>query len=479
MDWKLYEEAYRRGILPPDKIPLYEEAMARGLVDNKKRPQQDENLEWSDVPGKAIDNFLPSAGRVVDDVLEAVTSPIETGKALGKTVIGAIPGLRDVVPDDWQAKEHADAVFDYFGDRYGSLDGFKGALAYDPAGILADLSTVFTGGAGALRGVAKGATVANKAGAAANIGKAANVASKLGTVTDPLTMGLKGLGWGADALYAPNGVAGRLYQSALKPSTAMPITDRNRLISTGLKERIVPTPKGFEKARGVVEKIGSDIDAKIAAAAAEGKTIDTVNIANDVYGDMDKLFSAQVSPTADRADVFNTVLDFQDNHPATLTVPEAHELKKGTYRVLKDKAYSGELKSATTETQKALARELKEQIEQAVPGIKELNARQGAVLELIDPIERAAGRTGNWNLLSMPGIISGAVVGGGNPMAGAAVTGLTSAARSAPLKSNLAFALDSGAIPRNFHRIGVGGYGASRIQQTYEDLFPLLGSGRQ
>ena len=473
MDWKLYQEAYRRGILPPDKIPLYEEAMARGLVDGQKKYQQGEKLSWSDVPGKAMDNFLPSAGRVIDDTIDAITSPIETGKAVGKTIIGAVPGLRDVVPEDWQAAEHTDALLDYFGDRYGSLDGFKGALAYDPAGVIADASTFFTGGAGALRGVAKGASVANKASAAAKLGRAADVAGRLGLATDPLAMGLKGVGWGADALYGPNGVAGRLYQSALKPSTAMPITDRNRLISTGLKERIVPTPKGFEKARGVIEKIGSDIDAKIAAAAAEGKTIDAVKIANDVYGDMDKLFSTQVAPSADRAAVFDTVLDFQEGHPGTLTIPEAHNLKKGTYRVLKDKAYRGELKSATTETQKALARGLKEQVEQAVPGVKELNARQGALLELIDPLERAAGRTGNWNMLSMPGLISGATVSTVNPAAGVALTGLTSAARSAPLKAHLAFALDSGDIPRKLHNLGVAGYGGGRLQQTYEDFFPF------
>ena len=85
MDWKLYQEAYRRGILPPDKIPLYEEAMARGLVDGQKKYQQGEKLSWSDVPGKAMDNFLPSAGRVIDDTIDAITSPIETGKAVGKT----------------------------------------------------------------------------------------------------------------------------------------------------------------------------------------------------------------------------------------------------------------------------------------------------------------------------------------------------------------------------------------------------------
>ena len=473
MDWKLYQEAYRRGILPPDKIPLYEEAMARGLVDGQKKYQQGEKLSWSDVPGKAMDNFLPSAGRVIDDTIDAITSPIETGKAVGKTIIGAVPGLRDVVPEDWQAAEHTDALLDYFGDRYGSLDGFKGALAYDPAGVIADASTFFTGGAGALRGVAKGASVANKASAAAKLGRAADVAGRLGLATDPLAMGLKGVGWGADALAGPNGIAGRLYQSALKPPTTMPISDRNRLIKTGLAEKIVPTPKGFEKARGLVRDIGTDIDAKIAEAAAQGKTIDAVRLANDVYGDMDRLFSTQVAPSADRAAVFDTVLDFQEGHPGTLTIPKAHNLKKGTYRVLKDKAYRGELKSATTETQKALARGLKEQVEQAVPGVKELNARQGALLELIDPLERAVGRTGNWNMLSMPGLISGATVSTVNPAAGVALTGLTSAARSAPLKAHLAFALDSGDIPRKLHNLGVAGYGGGRLQQTYEDFFPF------
>ena len=73
----------------------------------------------------------------------------------------------------------------------------------------------------------------------------------------------------------------------------------------------------------------------------------------------------------------------------------------------------------------------------------------------------------------MPGLISGATVSTVNPAAGVALTGLTSAARSAPLKAHLAFALDSGDIPRKLHNLGVAGYGGGRLQQTYEDFFPF------
>jgi hypothetical protein len=79
------------------------------------------------------------------------------------------------------------------------------------------------------------------------------------------------------------------------------------------------------------------------------------------------------------------------NHPLLtgneIPVKLAQELKQGTYKALKDKAY-GELKSADIEAQKALAFGLKEEIAKAIPEVQPLNTRESAMLNALSLTER-------------------------------------------------------------------------------------------
>jgi len=78
-----------------------------------------------------------------------------------------------------------------------------------------------------------------------------------------------------------------------------------------------------------------------------------------------------------------------------IPVQLAQELKKGTYQVLKGKY--GEVGSAATEAQKALARGLKEGIADAVPQVAGLNARESALLKTLGVAERRALMDANKN----------------------------------------------------------------------------------
>jgi hypothetical protein len=93
-----------------------------------------------------------------------------------------------------------DALAGLYKQRYGTMDGFKEAIANDPASVLLDLSTV-AGGAGALAG---------KLGAT-------NAATKLNTlsdVTNPISQGAKVIGKGVDAVA---GGANNAYLSFTRP----------------------------------------------------------------------------------------------------------------------------------------------------------------------------------------------------------------------------------------------------------------------
>lgn len=127
---------------------------------------------WSDVPGEALANLPASAGKFVGSLYEAVTSPVQTTKGLLDLAAG---GLRNITPDavvkfvdqfdtnpnaTQRAVDTANAVGGEYAKRYGSVEGFKDALATDPVGVLSDFSTLLSGGATATAKVAPAASKA-------------------------------------------------------------------------------------------------------------------------------------------------------------------------------------------------------------------------------------------------------------------------------------------------------------------------------
>jgi hypothetical protein len=132
----------------------------------------DAPLNWSDVPMQAAMNAPGSAYQFGADIAHAVAHPIETGgniASVGKGLMqktGLMSGT-DAIPA-------ADAVYQFYVDRYGSAEGLKRALAKDPVGVLGDLSTVLSGGGG---------LAAKLPGLAGRVGE---IAATAGRITDPL-----------------------------------------------------------------------------------------------------------------------------------------------------------------------------------------------------------------------------------------------------------------------------------------------------
>jgi hypothetical protein len=98
---------------------------------------------WADVAGQAADNLLPSAQRFGSDIWNAVTDPRQTARSLKNVVFGAAEKL---VPGEHPHEKYANAVGQFFANRYGGMDAFKKTLAEDPVGVAADLATVLSGG---------------------------------------------------------------------------------------------------------------------------------------------------------------------------------------------------------------------------------------------------------------------------------------------------------------------------------------------
>jgi muramidase (phage lysozyme) len=126
-----------------------------------------------EVAGEAITNFPRSAVKYGKELYEAVTNPIETAKNIGMVAAG---GLKNITPEVVQrfissiAKEPgqidqavamANAVGGEYAKRYGTLEGFKQAVASDPVSVLGDLSLMMTGG-GSVAAKVPGLTQAGK-----------------------------------------------------------------------------------------------------------------------------------------------------------------------------------------------------------------------------------------------------------------------------------------------------------------------------
>lgn len=141
---------------------------------------------WSEVPGQAVRNALPSFGHMIGGLYEAVTSPVQTAKSALDIAAG---GLRAAVPEgvrnfidrldanpeaQQRIAQMASAAGGMIKERYGSEENIRRTLATDPVGVAGDLSMLFSGG-GTLAARAPGV-----------VGQVGGVVARVGSTIDPL-----------------------------------------------------------------------------------------------------------------------------------------------------------------------------------------------------------------------------------------------------------------------------------------------------
>jgi hypothetical protein len=242
-----------------------------------------------------------------------------------------------------------------------------------------------------------------------------------GEVAMLATMGLKPKS-GFPGKY-PGSLAERMYQSALKPSTANPARAA-RVSATGLAEHIPVSETGAAKIGALVNELNAAINSKIQAGASRGVTVDPRAVAART-AQLEDRFRTQVTPAADLADIAAARDEFLKTYPEPIPATRAQAVKVGTYRQLQ-KSY-GKLSGAAIESQKALARGIKEELASQFPEITDLNAREGRLLDLQPALEKAVARIQNRNLISLGGRVASA---GAGPMAALAGGDLGTAALS-------------------------------------------------
>jgi hypothetical protein len=165
-----------------------EEFEFRKRYEMEQRPSA-KPLSWKDVPLEAVKNFVPSTASMIGDIVNAISSPVQTLSGVSDLLQS---GLSNVIPQSMQdprampaiqrGSQSGTAIGDFYAKRYGTEEGFKQAIAKDPAGVMADLSTVLSGGSML---ASKAPTVSSALSRAANM-------------VDPLVLTAKGVGKVAD-----------------------------------------------------------------------------------------------------------------------------------------------------------------------------------------------------------------------------------------------------------------------------------------
>lgn len=342
-----------------------------------------ETKSWGDVPMEALKNTPKSAANFVGGIYQAVRHPLDTVEnvadlaaggfynAMPKIVQRGIDAIEVNPAAQQRAIGKADVVGQAYKDRYGSMEGVKNTLSTDPVGVASDVSTVL--------GV----------GAAVTPGKLSAALSKASNLTNPLSIaGAAGGGISAATKPTRTAIAESLMQSAVKPTIAqLKSGDAAVAVKTLLNTGINPTKGGVEKLKTLIGDTNDQIGGLISGSAATVDKNKVMNALDDVRGK----FTKQVSPASDLNAIEGVKAGFEA-HPmlqgGDIPVQLAQQLKQGTYSVLSKKY--GQLGSAETEAQKALARGLKEGVAEAVPEVAALNAKESALIETLGVTERRA-----------------------------------------------------------------------------------------
>ena len=368
-------------------------ALVGGPQDDVMIQVEPEDLEWRDVLTGAVKSLPASGYEFGKNIATALIHPVQTGKALGKTAMGVGQKL---IPGEQEEEQYIDALIKDFKEAYGSVEGFKRTIAEDPVRVLADIASVIT-----LAGTAvRGAGTVSRVGKIAGIGKAV---SKAGISLEPTAVAAKLISQPFKLI--PEKVPIHLYQSAVKFGTTLPIKERVAVARTAVsaKNQIMPTVKGLTKLRRMIDDYNETIGKIIDESTKKGEQI---NIGR-FYAGLDKIKDKIKATSDEPLKVESAFKNIKKQWKEAIktgplrTPDEAQKLKQRIYRELQSYYEKHKATPAKTEIRKAIARNARKLIEEIIPEIKQLNQKEGALIELWDAVESKASRITNRDIISI------------------------------------------------------------------------------
>ena len=256
-----------------------------------------------------------------------------------------------------------------------------------------------------------------------------------------------------------------LYESALKIPPSVPKDIRDQAVKTGIAGKYTPNEKQLARLQSDIDGINKQISSAIDQLGKEGKRVDTAEVLKRV----DKLkdfYKNAPDPTPylkQLEDIKKGVLDYRGK---SIPTNEAQKIKQTIYQL--NKKHYGEMKGLEVESNKAIARGLKEEIVKQNPQIGELNAKDSALINLEEVLERAVNRIRNYDVIRLGDTVAAGVGAAAGGPIGAATTGMFKRAIEAPeVKARIAFALSKAGRQLKTRRLP--SYSAGKVAMTQND----------
>ena len=375
----------------PAKNQMYN---SREEYINAKNPTEkvDRNSEFDFDASKMVDNFIPSLKKEGAEIFNAITSPLETGESIFNMIAGGVQKLDPTGILGNNKEKYAEAIADYYAEKYGSFNAFKRELQSNPAGVLGDGSMFITGGAG----VAK---LGAKLGATGNIvSKGADAVGKAGASIDPFNLALNvpltGAGQ-AIGTFTKDTLAPSLYESSLKPSANALKSRRDRAVQTGLNEKLPINRKSAIYINDTIADLGKKVDEIIESSDASipveklFETFDSLVDEFNVVGDVNS--KGNLAEIAKLRDKFEASLQNKRN----LSASEFQKIKK----IYANQADYNKVNQQGTRVDESFYREIagnaREAVSDAIPAVKAGNKRMTDLFNLDEFLSPRVGVLGN------------------------------------------------------------------------------------
>jgi len=419
------------------------------------------NQEYDFDTGTMVSNIPKSAREFASNIAQPFLHPVDTAENVGNLGKGVIDKLARIMvaalPNDFveagnqlnnwlvdiglpmkrvaenkedmqfENEKYADAMGQFFKDRYGTMANFKKTAMKDPVGVLADASMVLTSG---------GAVVSKLPG----LNKVGQVVQKAGMAVEPLNAAKNAIVTGiAKATSKSKPV--EWFESSAKFSTTFPKAKRQSMAKTALDHGIVPTAKGLDKLDALVSDLNNRITVLIDDATKAGKTIPKKAIYRHLKEARQKIGGVRSGADKNLTQINKVAKEFnlqlQKIKKSKLTPNELQEIKTSFYDDINFDAKQLRSQKGVDAGRKAIARAAKESIE-GVADVKGVNKQIGDLLELKKPLGKASGRIENRDIIGIgPPIKIGAAGAAGGDI-GAGVGLLASIFENPHVKARMA-----------------------------------------
>lgn len=193
----------------------------------------------------------------------------------------------------------------------------------------------------------------------------------------------------------------RIFETAMKPSTALSAVERANAVKTALREGISLTNGGLRKLESKIDELEKSLDAPIQAAAKAGKKI-PIDFFGSFVDEAKKILGNTADPIFSESAIKNIEKRFGllvKKFPDGIPIDQAQQMKVSTYQLIKN-AY-GKLKTSTLEYQKQIARGLKEGVVENVPEVGGINSRLKSLYALEKQLDRSVDRIKNADLMRL------------------------------------------------------------------------------